>query len=113
MRENTDSSHETRLRLKMEDFGFKGAVVNLEMINDLTGRPMYFDIAYPDYQFSLEYQGAQHGFHEQWTRDIKKERFLDRIGWVVFPVFADDLNDEASWNTLMASIIAKVGAPQA
>lgn len=112
MREDTDSSQETRLRLKMEMSGFKDAVINLKMTDLVADRFYYLDIAYPQHNFSLEYHGAHHGLHQQWKTDIRKQRFLDRVGWKEFQVCAEDLKNEAEWNTLLAAIIAKVGLPQ-
>jgi hypothetical protein len=112
MRENTDSSQETRLRLKMEEFGFKEAVVNLEMADPYSGKTYYFDIAYPDLHIVLEYHGWQHGEFHQRKVDVDKRRFLNRLGWEMFEVFSDDLLDVDKFNALLASIVARVGMPR-
>lgn len=112
MRENTDSSQETRLRLRMEAIGFSGAVVNMKMADSLVGKTYYFDIAYPQLRIVLEYNGQQHGKRAQWKVDIDKRRFLHLVGWELFEVFAEDLMDDTRWNILIASIVAVAGTQE-
>lgn len=110
-RSGTDSSQETRLRLLMERHGLTGAVVNMKTCDPVSGKVSYFDIAYPQYGFALEYHGRQHGLHETWTHDIDKVRFLFRQNMYVFGVKAEDMKNERKMNELLATIFTQISAP--
>lgn len=112
LRCGTDSSQETRLRLLMEKHGLTGAVVNMKTLDPLSGKVSYFDIAYPQHGFALEYHGRQHGLHETWTRDIDKVRFLFRQNMYVFGVKADDMTNERKMNELLATIFTQISVPR-
>jgi very-short-patch-repair endonuclease len=109
MMEDTDSSQETRLRLKMAQSGFENAIVNMKIKDPWDGGIYYLDLAYLKYHFALEYQGWHHGEHQQAVRDSAKRRLLRRHGWEIFDVYGEDLESDAKWNKLIAAIISHVG----
>lgn len=94
MREDTDSSWETRLRLLLESAGITGLVVNQQI---RSGRRMwYLDLALPPIKVAFEYQGAGHASLMQSRADYDKANRLGALGWRVIPVSINDMKTEKS-----------------
>lgn len=94
MREDTDSSWETRLRLLLESAGITGLVVNQRIRSN--GRTWYLDLALPPIKVAFEYQGAGHASLTQARSDYEKANRLAALGWRVIPVSVNDMRTEKS-----------------
>jgi very-short-patch-repair endonuclease len=112
MRENTDSSTETRTRLLLDQHGFKNPLVNFEIFDPEEGRTYIVDIAYPEFHLIIEYDGRHHSDSRQWNIDVAKRGRLRDMGWIVIEVRAEHLRNEASRAQLVASILAQLGDPR-
>ena len=44
------------------------------------------DLAWPRYRFAVEYDGQWHADRDQLTRDRRRTRALNAIGWYIYPV---------------------------
>lgn len=106
MREGTDSSQETRLRLLLEDNGYTNPHVNYKISDAISGRWVLADIAFPRQKVAIEYDGRYHD--TQIRKDRHRERFLNQLGWAVISVGAEDLAEEWSRRELLASVAAKL-----
>lgn len=93
VRENTDSSMESRVRLVLESYGLGAPEVNPH-----TGRFMYLDMAYVDLKIAIEYDGQFHA--DQWEADVHRRRLLDELGWDVVQVTAADMRTEGDRHAL-------------
>lgn len=98
VRENTDSSMESRVRLVLESYGLGAPEVNHPVVNPHTGRFMYLDMAYADLKIAIEYDGQFHA--EQWEADVDRRRLLDELGWDVVQVTAADMRTEGDRHAL-------------
>lgn len=94
MREDTDSSWETRLRLLLESAGMTGLVVNQRVRSG--NRTWYLDLAMPSVKVAFEYQGAGHASLAQSRADYEKANRLGALGWRVIFVSINDLRTEKS-----------------
>lgn len=84
MRENTDSSRETQLRLVIVSYGLPCPEVNLR-VQTYSGKVMYLDMSYSTPRIAIEYQGMQHDTDPQQIRaDRNKRNFLTGHDWIVF-----------------------------
>lgn len=98
VRENTDSSMESRVRLVLESYGLGAPEVNHPVVNPHTGRFMYLDMAYVDLKIAIEYDGQFHA--DQWEADVHRRRLLDELGWDVVQVTAADMRTEGDRHAL-------------
>lgn len=92
VRPGVDSPQETSLRLVVLAAGLPEPEVNLDVFDDAgrwVARP---DLSYPTLKIAIEYEGDHHRADQmQWRRDIQRDRDLERLGWIVVRVVADDL----------------------
>lgn len=109
MRENTDSSQETRMRRRFEDAGLHNGEINYRVYDPATDRTYYLDLAFIDLRIAFEYQGSYHEGKAQHKQDGFKREFFHRIGWTVFDVFSEHLKSAAAFSRLMGSVIAITG----
>ena len=90
----SDSVQETRTRLVLLQFGLPVPQTRHAITDPQTGYDYVVDMAYPQHQIALEYDGDHHRrFRQQYLRDQHKRRRLRQMGCTVLEVFADDL-----WN---------------
>jgi very-short-patch-repair endonuclease len=82
----SDSSQETRLRMMLHHARLPLPRVNYEIPSEEWGNyPMRVDLAYPNEQVAIEYDGDHHRTDLiQWQRDREKRRILREMGWTVF-----------------------------
>lgn len=82
VRSRVDSPMETRLRLLIVLAGLPEPRVNVE-INDEEGWCQYrIDLAYPEIQVGIEFDGRHHIEREgQWSRDLLRREDLEGRGW--------------------------------
>lgn len=95
IRENTDSSMETRTRLALMRYGLPAPDVNYELTVAGTSRSLYLDMAYPTLKIAIEYDGNHHRFSsDQVLRDDKRRDMIEAMGWRYLKVTFVDLSNE-------------------
>lgn len=92
MRENCDSSQETRVRLVLMRYGLPCPVVNYVIRNPHTGKPILLDMAYPEYSVTVEYEGGHHAY--QWLTDTSRRQVIQDAGWECVQVTKLNLGSE-------------------
>ncbi|PLS29260.1 hypothetical protein [Bifidobacterium parmae] len=89
-RSGTDSSMETRTRLVMPRYGLDTPQVNYPV--SVKGRPIYLDLAYPEFKICIEYEGAHHA--GQWLNDVTRRQLIEDAGWRYVQVTKLDIGNE-------------------
>lgn len=107
MREHTDSSQETRLRLLLMRYGLGCPRINVPIRIPDSGRLFYLDMAYPEKKLAIEYDGAHH--RDQWLADCDRLKFIDEQGWQHIQVTAYDLSSEEQRERLVSLVAKKLG----
>lgn len=107
MREHTDSSQETRLRLLLMRYGLGCPRINVPMRIPDSGRLFYLDMAYPEKKLAVEYDGTHH--RDQWLADCDRLKFIDEQGWQHIQVTAYDLSSEDQRERLVSLVAKKLG----
>lgn len=79
MRENTDSSQETRTRIALMRYGLPCPEVNVPLCDSKTARSVLLDMAYPQLRIAIEYDGSYHA--SQWLSDISRQETIEALGW--------------------------------
>lgn len=107
IRENTDSSQETRTRLVLPRYGLDIPLVNYPL--SLPGRlkSLYLDMAYPEFKLCIEYEGAHHA--GQWLSDIQRRQLIEQAGWYMIQVTKYDLVDKFAEANLAERIANMIG----
>lgn len=83
---------ESRLRLLIVLAGLPEPTVNFTVRDEEGAVVMRFDLSYPDLKVIVEYDGRQHARDDaQWGRDIYRREELDRRGWRLIIVRAEDI----------------------
>lgn len=106
MRENTDSSQETRTRLALMRYGLDEPRVNHRFYVRRTGKTLFFDMAYPELNIVIEYDGRHHA--GQWLSDVKRREIIEDEGWIYIQVTASNLADEESERMLALRVASKI-----
>lgn len=101
MRENTDSSQETRLRLALVRLGLPCPKVNYP-ITTVHGEHVWLDLAYPDECIAIEYDGVFHS--EQWLHDSDRRTHIEDSGWMHIQVTKTTLFSEENLIRLASRI---------
>ncbi|MEE1296574.1 MAG: DUF559 domain-containing protein [Bifidobacterium sp.] len=91
MREDTDSSYESRMRLLLLRRGFGNAEVNVTVRNEHRAGYFLLDAAFRRMKVAVEYDGKQHA--GQWSADQKRQKDLEDMGWTVLHACQEDLED--------------------
>lgn len=107
MREHTDSSQETRLRLLLMRYGLGCPRINVPIRIPDSGRLFYLDMAYPEKKLAVEYDGTHH--RDQWLADCDRLKFIDEQGWQHIQVTAYDLSSEEQRERLVSLVSKKLG----
>lgn len=107
MREHTDSSQETRLRLLLMRYGLGCPRINVPIRIPDSGRLFYLDMAYPEKKLAIEYDGTHH--RDQWLADCDRLKFIDEQGWQHIQVTAYDLSSEDQRERLVSLVAKKLG----
>lgn len=105
LREGTDSSMETRTRLVLMKYGLDCPRVNYP-VSVGGGKPMYLDLAYPEFRICVEYDGSHHA--GQWLNDIKRRQALEDAGWKYVQVTATDLGNDTVEATLAGRVAERI-----
>ncbi|HTN55323.1 MAG TPA: hypothetical protein VLZ82_04005 [Microbacterium sp.] len=96
-REGVESPKESETRLLIMAGGLPEPVVQWEVFDGmrLVAR---VDLAYPELKIAIEYDGDGHRTDkEQWRSDIRRQRELERMGWIVIHLTQADLEDPAAF----------------
>ncbi|QOL35241.1 hypothetical protein [Bifidobacterium lemurum] len=104
MRENTDSSMESRMRIKLINTKMpelQGLVVN-HPVAISESKTVYLDMAIPKLRIGIEYSGRHHA--EQWESDEERRTALTAINWRNFTANAETMNDETKWSTFVTQL---------
>jgi hypothetical protein len=85
------SPRESYLRLLLIDAGLPRPQTQIPVLG-ADGLPIaYLDLGWPDAMVGVEYDGDQHRTdRRQYVRDIRRIETLERLGWIVVRVVAED-----------------------
>lgn len=106
MRENTDSSQETRSRIVLLRYGLPCPEVNYAIRLKGYSHVFFADMAYPDLKIIIEYDGRHHA--SRWLADSKRREALEDEGWLYIQVTAENLRDEDSHRELAERVAQRV-----
>lgn len=106
MRENTDSSQETRSRIVLLRYGLPCPEVNYAIRLKGYSHVFFADMAYPDLKIIIEYDGRHHA--SRWLADSKRREALEDEGWLYIQVTAENLRDEDSQRELAERVAQRV-----
>ncbi|MGF2948428.1 endonuclease domain-containing protein [Microbacterium alcoholitolerans] len=96
-REHVESPKESETRVLIVQEGLPEPVVQWDVFDGsrLVAR---VDLAYPDLKIAMEYDGDGHRTDkEQWRTDIRRQRDLEHLGWIVLHLTESDLEDPAAF----------------
>lgn len=91
-RSGTDSSMETRTRLVPPRYGLDMPQVNYPIFAGRSAKPLYLDLAYPEFKICIEYEGSHHA--GQWLNDVRRRQTIEDAQWKYIQVTKLDLGHE-------------------
>jgi hypothetical protein len=84
------SPKETWLRLLLVDAGLPAPSTQIPVVDGWTSIAM-LDMGWEGFRVAAEYDGDQHRTdRRQYVRDIERQRKLERMGWILVRVIAED-----------------------
>lgn len=107
MRENTDSSQETRLRLLLMRYGLGCPQINVPLHVPDADKLFYLDMAYPEAKVAVEYDGTHH--RNQWIADCDRLKFITELGWQHIQATSYDLSSAELRERLVSLVAQKLG----
>ena len=85
------SPKETWLRLLLIRAGFPRPQTQIAVRNEWGWAEAYLDMGWEDVKVAVEYDGDQHrSDRRQYVRDIRRLEMLERLGWIIIRVIAED-----------------------
>ncbi|WP_344060770.1 hypothetical protein [Microbacterium pumilum] len=97
VRDASESSQETKLRLALVDGGLPEPQLAHELYQDDGTFIARLDQAYPEYRVGVEYDGRQHAEDvRQFARDADRWREIDDAGWQLVRVLKHHLEPDPS-----------------
>jgi hypothetical protein len=85
------SPKETWLRLVLVSAGFPRPQTQIPVLNEWGWAEAYLDMGWEDIKVAVEYDGDQHRTSRyQYVKDIRRLETLERMGWIVVRVIAED-----------------------
>lgn len=88
------SPKETWLRLLLIDAGFPVPTTQIQVVDGYR-LVAFLDMGWEKYKVAAEYDGDHHrSLRSQYVRDTRRLRVLQRLGWIVVRVIAEDRPDE-------------------
>ena len=105
-RAGTDSSMETRTRLALMKYGLDCPLVNYPIFVGNNTKPIYLDLAYPEFKICIEYEGSHHA--EQWLNDARRRQMIEDAGWKYIQVTKLDIGDEAGEEALARRVAERI-----
>lgn len=92
-REGAESPKESETRVLIMDHGLPEPVMQW-IVRDGGDFVARVDLAYPELKIAIEYEGDGHRTEkEQWRADIRRQRRLEDLGWIVIRLTESDLTD--------------------
>ncbi len=91
-----ESPPESRVRLWLTLAGLPPPVPQHIVLDGRGQFVARVDLAWPELGIALEYDGQWHADPAQLSRDRRRIRALNALGWYVFPVTSADLHDPAA-----------------
>jgi hypothetical protein len=89
------SPKETWLRLLLVRAGFPRPQTQIAVLNEWGWAEAYLDMGWEDIKVAVEYDGDQHrSSRYQYVKDIRRSEMLQRRGWLVVRVIAEDHPDD-------------------
>lgn len=86
-----ESPMETRLRVLFTDHGLPRPTAQY-VIRTASGLFVArVDLAYPEYEIAIEYDGDHHRERAQFQRDVRRRNAIEAAGWRVVSVTANDI----------------------
>ena len=86
-----ESPKETWLRLLLGRAGFPRPQTQIGVRNEWGWAEAYLDMGWEDIKVAVEYDGDQHrSSRAQYVKDIRRLEMLERKGWIVIRVIAED-----------------------
>ncbi len=87
----SQSPRESYLRLLLIDAGFPRPQTQIP-VHGVDGLPFaYLDLGWEEHLVAVEYDGDQHRTdRRQYVKDVRRLELLDRMGWIVVRVVAED-----------------------
>lgn len=97
VRVGAGSPQETRARLTIVRAGLPEPELQVDVLDEVGRFVGRVDMAYPAQRIVIEYEGDQHRTDaEQWGRDLRRYREMERLGWVVVRWTKSDLGVHVS-----------------
>ncbi len=89
------SPRESYLRLLLIEAGLPRPLTQIS-VSGADGLPIaYLDMGWPDLMVAVEYDGDHHRLdRRQYLKDIRRMELLERLGWLIIRVVAEDLPAE-------------------
>ncbi len=86
-----ESPQESYLRLLLIEAGLPRPQTQIAVLGS-DGFPVaYLDMGWPDHMVAVEYDGDQHRTdRRQYVKDIRRIEMLERMGWIIVRVVAED-----------------------
>jgi Protein of unknown function (DUF559) len=89
------SPKETWLRLLLIQAGLPRPQTQIQVCDEFGDTLAYLDMGWADAKVAVEYDGGQHrSDRRQYTWDIRRLEYLERLGWIVIRVVAGDRPDD-------------------
>ncbi|GAB4902581.1 hypothetical protein MAHJHV27_22340 [Mycobacterium avium subsp. hominissuis] len=89
------SPKESWLRVLLIDAGFPRPQTQIAVRNEWGWAEAYLDMGWEEIKVAAEYDGDQHrASRYQYVKDIRRLEMLERYGWIVVRVIAEDRPDE-------------------
>jgi Protein of unknown function (DUF559) len=87
----SQSPRESYLRLLLIDAGFPRPHTQIP-VHGVDGLPIaYLDLGWEEHMVAVEYDGDQHRTdRRQYVKDVRRAELLERMGWIVVRVVAED-----------------------
>jgi hypothetical protein len=95
-RVGADSPPETRLRLLLGRSGLPAFVPN-HMLLDQQGKPLWTDLACPEFRLALEYDGGHHLSPAQQHADALRNERIHDLGWRLLVISRLDVRNGEQW----------------
>ncbi|NMM98894.1 hypothetical protein [Bifidobacterium olomucense] len=105
-RSGTDSSMETRTRFVPPRYGLDMPQVNYPIYIGRSTKPLYLDLAYPEFKICIEYEGSHHA--RQWLGDVKRRQDIEDDGWKYLQATKLDIGYEDREEALARRIADKM-----
>lgn len=105
-RAGRDSSMETRTRLALMKYGLDCPLVNYPIFVGNNTKPIYLDLAYPEFKICIEYEGSHHA--GQWLNDARRRQMIEDAGWKYIQVTKLDIGDEAGEEALARRVAERI-----